>query len=237
MPWPGNPASLEPIVSGNICRPESTMGRLYDRTDLEWELDHIERLEQETNAKIARGELSGMAISELNHSSEWRLGRYGREKACRTIFDQERQRARMRLLRTGQLISDFSHAKRVTRACGACHTDATGRVKACPLHKRIWRQATLAIKFAAEENELRRISLGQPTRPDDAPHDGACNHWEAWYFSDRRDGIWPGQTAQELAYNKEAFESLDYRGWLNMMRYSAEEISEEDFRQELKRLQ
>jgi len=212
------------------------MGKLYDRRDLEWELDYIERLEREYHIAVANGEIPAMSLGEINISTKWGVGRYGREKQPVTVFDKERQRAKMRLLRTGQLISDFSHAKRVTRACGGCHVGADGKVKACDVHKTMWRQATLNLKFAAEENEARRVALGQPARNDDAPHESECNAWERWYFSDKRDGVWPGRTPEQLAYNKEQFERLDYRGWLNMMRYDAEEMSEEEFRSELRRL-
>jgi len=212
------------------------MGKLYDRVDLEWELNCIDTLEQETNSAIANGTLDAMAMAQINISTEWRLGRYGRERQQRTIFDAERQRAKMRLLRTGQLISDFGWAKRLTGACGSCLKDAKGKVKACAVHRPIWRKATQAIKYAAEENEARRIALKQPERHGEENHESNCNQWETAYFADRRIGAWPGQSREELAYNKENFESLDYRGWLNMMRYSAEEISEADFRSELRRL-
>jgi hypothetical protein len=195
------------------------MGKLYNRRDLEFCLNYIDHLEQQLSTEVVLGNFPAVQIP-----------------ATVRMFEKERQRQRMQLLQTGRLVSDLSHALRVWRACGACYTDANGRQKGCERHKEMLNKAKSAVYWAGERNIARRLAMHQPEEPDLDTHDGECNAFERKYFEDRRNGSWPGQTRGELAYNKEHFGSLDYRGWLNMMRWSAEEISEAEFSSELARL-
>jgi hypothetical protein len=193
------------------------MGKLYDRRDLEFDLHAIDDLEAGISRQVLAGTFPACRVPETVR-----------------LFEKERQRCKMQLLRTGQLISDLTHAMRLFRMCPHCATTTGGKQMPCSAHKLIVHKAKQAVHFAAEDNLARRMAAGQ-VRGDDG-HDGACNTWEAQYWNDRRNKAWPGQSPEELAYNKETFGSLDYRGWLQMMRYSAEEISDADYASEQKRL-
>lgn len=193
-----------------------TLGKLYDQVDKNWDIKLLDAMELDISRYIAAGTLSAFEAKGLQDD-----------------IDKQRKRCQMLLLRTGQLISDMAYAKRVCKACPHC-LETTKGMKACVAHRPIWRKATLAIKYAAEENLGRRAASGQPPRVE-TTHSGELNKWEEWYFRDKRDKVWPGRTPELLAKNKEMFERLDYRGWLNMMRYE-EEIPESEFQAELVRL-
>jgi hypothetical protein len=194
------------------------MGKLYDRTDKAFDLDMLLDMEHRLSRYVVAGTLGAFEVQKLQQE-----------------IDAERQACNMRLLRTGQLIADMNYAKRTVKRCPHCHEDQKGKMRCCVAHRALWHRAIMSIKWAAEENLARRASLGQ-MRSEDPEHEGSCNKWEQLYFEDKRNKVWPGQSRDELAYNKEQFGSLDYRGWLHMMRHSAEEISEQDFRTELERL-
>lgn len=198
------------------------MGKLYDKRDLEFDLGVIDKLEQQTSAEILAGTFPALKASEVSR-----------------IFDEERQHCKMKRLRSTQLVADLRGALAIWRACPHCTTDAAGRQRGCKAHNLILRRAKSAIHWAAEDNLQRRINSGQQ-REDDAPHDGACNKWESWYFKDRREGIWPGTLAHtyngpELDKLREQYGSLDYRGWLRFV-YENEEMTHPEYASELRRL-
>jgi hypothetical protein len=180
-------------------------------------------MEQQVSAQIAVG-----TFNPLN------------SKQAVELLDKERQVCKMRLLRSSQLIGDLRYALGRFRACPHCQM-VGGKQRPCGAHKLQLLKAKRAIHWAAEDNLARRAAAGT-MRPDDEGelHDGAPNEWEAWYFADRRLGIWPGTkdstfTQSELARMKEQYGSLDYRGWLQML-LEEEEITLPAYTTELSRL-
>lgn len=191
------------------------MGKLYDRRDLEHDLEDIDRCEQENSQQIAAGTFPGFKAGAANR-----------------IFDEERQRAKMRLLRTSQLVSDLRFALALWRGCPKCYTDAQGKQRGCKAHAFILRRAKNAIHWATQDNLAKRISSGRE-RPDEQAHDGSCNKWEQWYFRDKREGAWP--VGGDSAWTKEQYGALDYRGWLQML-FEEEEITYPELAAEKARL-
>lgn len=178
------------------------MGKLYDQRDLEFDLDMLDKMEQGLSADIVAGTISGFAVRGLVSQ-----------------FDKERRVCRMKLLNSGALMRDLRHAERLANACP------------CPHHKRQFGLLCKRAKAMAEENEARRATLGIVRTDDAATHDGACNQWETWYFSDKREGVWPG----DAAYALREYGNLGYRGWLQML-LENEEIPQADYAAELRRL-
>lgn len=199
------------------------MGKLYDRRDMEFDLGVIDRLEQETSQQILAGTLSAL-----------------KSKLIIDLFDKERQKCKMQLLRTSQLVADLRSALALFRACPHCVTNAAGKQRPCDAHKAILGRAKRAVKFAADENLARRAANGQMRPGDEVFHDGAPNRWEAWYWADRKVGVWPGThawtgTQSDLDKMREQYDSLDYRGWLKML-LQEEEISYPEYCLEMERL-
>lgn len=190
------------------------MGKLYDKQDMEYDLACIDKLEQGISQQIIAGTFPALRAKQATDECE-----------------KERQRCKMKLLRSGQLVADLRGAMALFRACPHCY-EAGGKQHPCDAHKLLVNKAKRAIKFAVDDNEARRGAMGQ-TRNDE--HNSECNEWETWYWADKRNHVWPGNTPEELAYNKEQFDRLDYRGWLNML-YFNEEMSYDEFRGELARL-
>jgi hypothetical protein len=203
-----------------LSKSGANVGKLYDRRDLEFDLHAIDDLEAGISRQVLAGTFPACKVPETVR-----------------LFEKERQRCKMQLLRTGQLISDLTHAMRLFRMCPHCATTTGGKQLPCSTHKLIVHKAKQAVHFAAEDNLARRMAAGQMrSEDDDSTHDGSSNQWETLYWADRRNKVWPGQSRDELEYNREQFGSLDYRGWLEMMRWSAEEISETEYSTELARL-
>lgn len=192
------------------------MGKLYDKRDLEFDLDTIERMQQETSRQILAGTFPAMKARQLDE-----------------LFEKERQRSKMQLLRTSQLVADLRSALGVFHACPHCATSSDGKQRACKAHAAFLTRAKRAIHWAAQDNLARRDAAGVSRGDDEAAaaHNGELNEWEAWYYSDRREGVWPGDTN----YNLAQYGSLDYRGWLAML-LEEEEISYEDYTKEMQRL-
>lgn len=200
------------------------MGKLYDRGDLRYDLDEIDKLEQGISQQILAGTFPAQKSTQAIE-----------------LCDKERTRCKMRLLRSGALMRDLRAALKLFNACPHCFTDeATGKQHACGAHKESLSKAKQAIHFAIEENTARRLAAGR-TRPDeDGEVEGNLNEYETWYFSDRREGIWPGSPAFPLDQEtvrkyKEQYGSLDYRGWLQML-LQEEEIPYPCYVAELERL-
>lgn len=214
------------------------MGKLYDRKDLEYELNLVDRAEQEAQRKLTPfmlAKLDGKGITEtrtIQHGKDT-----GLIHTVNVSWDSLRKSCRMKLLKTGQLMSDWNYCLGQFNGCPRCHYDAQGKRKACPQHAGMLRIAGMRLKEAADANEQLRREQGRTWGDDEDTHDGSCNNLEQWYFKDRREEVWPGKTTDARQYNLEQFGSLDYKGWLQMMRYDAEEITEQQYRMELARLQ
>jgi len=193
------------------------VGKLYDKRDMAFDLDCIDRMEQANSQQILAGTFPAMKAKEALE-----------------LFAAERQHCKMLYLRSKQLVADLRNALRMFRNCPRCFEDAAGKQKACSAHFHILRAAKRAVHYAVEDNLARRNASGQQ-RSDEEIHDGSLNEWETWYYKDRRTGCWPGSNADMVAYNQEHFDTLDYRGWLRMMLFN-EEIPLEDYVKEQKRL-
>lgn len=194
------------------------MGKLYDRKDMEFELQLLDQTEQELSGKILRGEFDPL-----------------RSKQATELIDKQRSRCRMNLLRSGQLMRDLRYALSVFNRCPSCFTDAEKKRRPCPQHKVLVKKASSAVYWAGLDNAPLRAAQGRPEDGEDFAHDGACNEWEQWYFRDLREKVWPGQTQDERDYNKNEYGSIDYRGWLAML-LENEELSYAAYQSELARL-
>lgn len=202
------------------------MGKLYDRIDRDFDVERINRMEQQLSADIANGVVSGMVLNEVTY-----VGR--RSMQIRDSFDALRKSFDMQLLASGNLMRDLRYALRTFDRCTRCHLDKNGKRKWCEAHFKM-RYILKNVHDAAEENLARRATLGIVHDDADAPAE-ELNELETWYYSDRREGVWPGKTPEVLAYNKEQYGSLDYRGWLTML-LQEEEITFAAYENELARL-
>jgi hypothetical protein len=195
------------------------VGNLYDKRDLEHDLGEIDKLEQTVSRNIVDGTFDAMHAAQAD-----------------SLFEAERRRCKIRKLRSDQLISDLRVALALYRACPHCHDAPNGRQRPCGAHKAIVNGAKKAIHWATQDNLGRRAAAGT-SRPDEDgdASSGECNQWETWYYADRRAGIWPGETSAAIEYNKEHYDTLDYRGWLRMLLHE-EEISLDEYQGEMARL-
>lgn len=163
------------------------MGKLYDRHDLECDLDDLDALEQSAAQQIAAGTLDAL-----------------KAPAIVEMFDKERRRARMDLLRTGQIMSDL-------RAAEACFNRRPSET-----NKRRFTYCKRVAHWAGIEN-LRRRQVAGRLRPSDNL-DGAVSQifreipneltaTEKRYLHDFREGNWPYEGAALDGY-------VGYTGWL-----------------------
>lgn len=215
------------------------MGKLFDRTDHIWEMAQIDRAEQE-----ASNNLTGLQLVQLEgvgRSDKLRLER-SKTGAAVGYFEKLRRASRMKLLKTGQLMSDLRVAMALFKACPYC-SETQGKLRICQVHKKQVNGAMMAVKWAGEENMATR--LAQPGRVwgDEEPTSQAergLNHWEQWYYNDKKEGVWPGTLAytgsqQDVDNLRKEYGSLDYRGWLQFI-FEEEEIPYEEFLREKARL-
>jgi hypothetical protein len=189
------------------------MGKLYDKRDCEFDLAQIDKLEQEVSSQVLAGTFDALKVP-----------------LTVALFEKERVRCRMEVLRSGSLVRDLRGALALFRACPHCTTNALGKQRPCGAHAAIVGKAKRAIHYAVEDNQAKRAANGT-TRDADETHDGALNEWETWYYADRRNGVWPG----DVAYVREQYGSADYRGWLTML-LQEEEIPYAVYHSELVRL-
>lgn len=194
------------------------MGKLYDKQDMEFDVAQIDKLEQENSAQIANGTFPAL-----------------KARLAADLFEKSRMRCKMTMLRSFQLLADLRGALALFKKCPHC-VEASGKQKPCNAHRDIVQGAKKAVFWAGEENLARRATLGI-SLADDEPTPGAdepanpLNEWETWYYSDRRNGVWPGDAAYAVAQ----YGSADYRGWLQML-LEEEEIPLEAFHTEQERL-
>jgi len=208
------------------------MGKLYDKRDLAFDLGRIDTLEQQLHKKIANGVLSAFVLSTPLESfdSNGKLV----VVTVRDSFDKERQSCRMRLLQSGQLIRDLRYALGCFNRCPRCHMNEKGQRKWCESHYKM-RFILRRIHDAVEENKALRALQGRSDDEEEL-HSTELSKWESWYWSDRREGIWPGSkaysgTQSDLEKLKEDWGSLDYSGWLRML-LANEEIPQAEFNSE-----
>lgn len=198
------------------------MGKLFDRTDHLWEMDQINFAEQDANATLTGFQLA--RLDDIGRSDRFRLER-SKTGGGVGAFEKLRRQSRMKLLKTGQLMSDLRVAMAIFRACAHC-TEQAGRRRPCGQHKARINGCLLAVKYAGEDNMPTRLAQGR-VWGDDEPipiEEKALNEWEQWYYRDRKEGIWPG----DAAWAKREFGSLGYRGWLQML-FEESEIGYADF--------
>jgi hypothetical protein len=214
------------------------MSKLFDKKDHAWELAQIDRAEQEAASQLTGFELARM--EDVGRSALYRLSRSKLGPAV-GAFEKLRSRSRMKLLKTVQLMNDLRQAMALFKACPHCKEDAKG-LHACEAHRKIVRGSMLAVKYAGEDNMPTRLAQGR-VWGDEEPvpaHERQLNEWEAWYYRDKRDGIWPGTMAytgsvDDVAKLRQEYGSVDYKGWLQFI-FEEEEISYGDFIAEKERL-
>src|SRR5579859_7351231 len=103
------------------------MGRLYDRRDLAFNLALLDKEEQRLHARIANGiliasDLDAVVTEQRPCPASCGCGRlHTKHYLVRDSYDIQRKRERMKLLRTGQLLSDLQAAKRNFDSCSHCH--------------------------------------------------------------------------------------------------------------------
>ena len=229
----------------------ASMGRLYDRKDLAFNLQYWNRMEMEFHAAIANGDI---AASELNNVISDPMAcdcaspcgrKHFKHTLQRDWFGLQRKREQMKLLRTGSLLRDLERARRDFDACPKCYQGVGkgGKTKdvACDEHKEPLNKAKSAVYWAGERNIAERNSRGQKRAdglstaqealeglPVSSTSSGELNRWEAWYQRDKAAGIWP----KDAQYYDT---TPDYKGWLEMIR-EIEEMTESEYLTELQRL-
>lgn len=214
------------------------MSKLFDKIDHAWELDQINRAEQE-----AQSLLTGFELARLENVGRSDLFRIQRSKVGPAVgqFEKLRRASRMKLLKTGQLMQDARWANSQIKACSHCHLDADGRHRLCNQHKDFG-IVFKRLKWAGEDNMATR--LAQPGRvwgdEDPLEHQGGLNEWESWYNRDKKEGVWPGTHAytgsqQDVENLRREYGSLDYRGWLQFL-LEEEEIPYSEYLKEKERL-
>lgn len=134
---------------------------LYNKRDLEFDLDCLDRLEQETNAKMLTS--PGLAMNA---------------KLLGQLFDKERRRCRMRLLNSGSLIGDLRAAeKEFDRVPSESNKERRER-----MFKRVIR--------AAGANNQRHKTTGlaerKPAEPGAETDEHGCSSLERAFFADVR---------------------------------------------------
>src|SRR5258707_1346954 len=98
------------------------MSKLFDRTDCAWELDQIDRAEQE-----AQRTLNGFQLAAMDSAGRSERLRGMRGSSRNTgVWEKERVATRMKLLKTGQLMSDLRVAMALFKACPHC-TESAGK--------------------------------------------------------------------------------------------------------------
>ncbi|SRR6266404_5193762 len=225
------------------------MGRLYDKRDLAFNLDYWDRQEQLLHMDIANGLVGGDVLdriiveSRAHQPEPCHKGCGCRSYRVREGFDLERKRERMKLLRTGSLLRELDMQRQLFKNCPNCYQTAVkGKTRdmPCDKHRDALKMAKSAVFWAGERNLAERSARGQ-VRADgvvtasealeglEPTTSGALNEWESWYMRDRSAGIWPKDASYYDA-------SPDYRGWLEVMRFQHEEMSEEQYLAELQRI-
>jgi hypothetical protein len=235
------------------------MGRLYDRRDLEWNLNYWNRLESRLNADIANGLMPASTLNAIityrgssTPQPGWPRGKPDRHVALKDSFELERKRERMKLLRTGQLLRDLDYWRKAFLACKDCYSTKTAEGKnkdvACDEHNEGLSGAKSAVYWAGEHNEEERAARGQIrpkevstvlTTEDEAflkslgisPSAEGENPLNKWESWYQRD-----KAAQSWPRDASQYDvTPDYKGWLNMLLQN-EEMTEREYLAELQRL-
>lgn len=205
------------------------MSKLFDKIDHAWELAQIDRAEQQASGSMTGFELA--RLDDVGQSERYRLMR-SKTGSPSGNFQKLRARSRMKLLKTGQLMSDLRRAMSIARGCPKCDVDGE-KTRTCDAHRSMVRGCIMAVKYAGEDNMPTRLAQGRVWGDEERlpAEERGLNKWEKWYYEDRRAGIWPG----DATWAKREFGSLDYRGWLEMVKEESE-IPYEEYLSEKRRL-
>lgn len=227
------------------------MGRLYDKKDLSFNLAYWDRREQQMHADIANGVLEPSFLDEIitetrDHKDPCHRGCGCKSYRVREGFDLERKRERMKLLRTGQLLSDLKCAQNNFDSCPHCHLEADhkrgkSKIVECDIHSPALKKAKSAVYWAGERNLAERNARGQIREDGVATAQEALeglpqvstgeelNRWESWYQRDKAEGVWTEETArlEECPFS--------YKGWLEML-FCNEEMTQSEYLEEMERV-
>lgn len=227
------------------------MGALYDRQDLEWNLNYWNRMEMRLHRDIANGLMPASTLEATvtfpsSHTPQpgWPQGYPDKHVRYRDVFDLQRKRERMKLLRTGSLLAELGMWRRKFLACKDCYSTKTPEGKnldvACDEHNEGLSRAKSAVYWAGRHNEEERQERGQrraeaprtQLRPEGIPETAGAqelNKWETQYQREKASGIWTPADAK-----REDVET-GYRGWLEFL-WESDEMSEMEYLGELARL-
>lgn len=215
------------------------MSKLFDRLDHEWELAQIDKAEQQVGTQLTGFQLA--SLEQVGRSDRYRLAKSKVGPAV-GYFEKLRRASRMKLLRTGQLMSDLRKAVAICKACPGCSETESGGWRCCEKHATFFKGYTdaqgkrqpgvfMAVKWAGEDNMQTRLAQGRVWGEDEAEltRDGSLNRFEKWYSDDKRDGQWTGLDAKRYDV------PFTYLGWLEA-RLEDEEITFPEFSAEKARL-
>lgn len=154
------------------------MGRLYDKRDLAFNTDFWNKQEAQLSADIANGVLPASTLdivlderAACNCSTPCGKQHFKHVK-IRDAFKLRRQQERMKLLRTGMLLSDLQHAKDNFNSCPHCHYERHGTrdwIVECDVHRPAYKKAKSNIYWAGVHNQEERQARGQIREDDPAP--------------------------------------------------------------------
>jgi hypothetical protein len=228
------------------------MGLLYDKQDLAWNTEYWNRMEMHLHKDIANGLMPASTLeATITYASSrkplpgWPNGKPDRHVRYKDVFELERKRERMKLLRTGQLLHELGIWRKRFLACKDCYSTKTPEGKnrdvACDEHNEGLSRAKSDVYWAGRHNEEERASRGQrrnelalPTQEASVPHTPGANElnkWETLYQRDKAEGAWPLTPGEQRLYDVEN----SYRGFLNKL-LQDEEMSETEYLGELQRL-
>lgn len=228
------------------------MSKLFDQRDYDWEIAEIGKAEQragtlgtctEHDGEHSRADdckgwefarlISGFAMARLDGARRQIRGKEGSLKSVgeHSEWDKLRARSRMKLLRSGQLMSDLRGMKALCKRCPGCSIGEDGNIKGCDTHRSMLRKCIMAVKYAGEENMPTRLAQGRVWGDDEAEAREAnpLNAWERWYSDDKKAGQWTSRDAKRYDVD------WNYLGWLEA-RLEDEEITFPEYVAEKERI-